>query len=76
MMFVEWGRILQNDNVKTWAISPGFLATGLAGVGRERLLAMGAKEPSFGGEFVKDVVEGKRDGDVGKAIRFDGVQPW
>ncbi|KAL8284048.1 hypothetical protein RQP46_005161 [Phenoliferia psychrophenolica] len=51
MMFVEWGRILQNDNVKMWAISPGFLATGLAGVGRERLLSMGAKEPSVGGEF-------------------------
>lgn len=76
MMAVEWGRILKEDKVKIHAISPGFLATGLAGVGRERLLAMGAKEPSIGGHFVRDVVEGKRDEDVGKAIRIDDVQPW
>ncbi|KAI5481772.1 NAD(P)-binding protein [Pseudohyphozyma bogoriensis] len=76
MMFVEWGRILKEDKVKMWAISPGFLATGLAGAGKEKLLAMGAKEPYIGGEFVRDVVEGKRDEDVGKAIRIDDVQPW
>jgi hypothetical protein len=37
---------------------------------------MGAIDPAIGGNFVKDVVEGKRDGDVGKVIRKDGVQPW
>lgn len=76
MMMVEWGRILKEDKVKIWGIAPGFLATGLAGVGKEKLLAMGAKDPAFGGKFVKDVVEGARDGDVGKAIRFGGVMPW
>jgi hypothetical protein len=29
-----------------------------------------------GGGFIKDVVEGKRDADVGKVINKDGVQPW
>jgi NAD(P)-dependent dehydrogenase (short-subunit alcohol dehydrogenase family) len=38
MMMRQWHRILLNDGVKVWAISPGFLATGLAGVGREQLL--------------------------------------
>jgi NAD(P)-dependent dehydrogenase (short-subunit alcohol dehydrogenase family) len=38
MMMRQWYRILLNDGVKVWAISPGFLATGLAGIGREQLL--------------------------------------
>ena len=33
----EWDRILRNDGVKVWAVSPGFLATGLGGVGPEQL---------------------------------------
>jgi NAD(P)-dependent dehydrogenase (short-subunit alcohol dehydrogenase family) len=37
MLMREWYRILKNDGVKVWCISPGFLATGLAGVGAERL---------------------------------------
>ncbi|KAJ7800809.1 hypothetical protein B0H14DRAFT_3092520 [Mycena olivaceomarginata] len=56
--------------------TPGFLATGLGGAGKEQLLKMGALEPHIGGEFVRDVVEGKRDHDAGKAIRSNMVQPW
>lgn len=37
MIMREWHRTLLNDGVKVWAVSPGFLATGLAGVGAERL---------------------------------------
>ena len=37
MLMREWRRILLNDGVKVWAVSPGFLATGLAGVGAEKL---------------------------------------
>ena len=37
MMMREWNRMLKNDGVKVWAISPGFLATGLAGIGAEKL---------------------------------------
>lgn len=69
--------MLKGDGVKVWAISPGFLATGLAGIGEEKLRKMGALEPRVGGEFVRDVVEGKRDGDVGKVVRNEGaLQPW
>jgi NAD(P)-dependent dehydrogenase (short-subunit alcohol dehydrogenase family) len=38
MMMREFHRLLLNDGVKVWCISPGFLATGLGGVGREQLL--------------------------------------
>ena len=76
MLMREWHRILLEDGVKVWCISPGFLATGLAGIGKERLLKMGALEPHVGGEFIRDVVQGARDGDVGKVIRKDGIQPW
>src|ERR1700760_1248048 len=37
MMMRQWHRILLNDGVKVWCISPGFLATGLAGIGPEQL---------------------------------------
>lgn len=37
MMMREWTRLLRNDGVKVWAVSPGFLATGLAGIGGEKL---------------------------------------
>lgn len=42
MLMREWMRILRNDGVKIWAISPGFLATNLGGAGAEKL-----KEVSF-----------------------------
>ncbi|KAI0487768.1 hypothetical protein F4859DRAFT_466133 [Xylaria cf. heliscus] len=76
MLMREWRRILLNDGVKVWAVSPGFLATGLGGVGVERLKQMGALDPSIGGHFLKDVIEGKRDHDEGKVIRKDMIQPW
>jgi NAD(P)-dependent dehydrogenase (short-subunit alcohol dehydrogenase family) len=76
MMMREWCRVLRNDGVKVWAVSPGFLATGLSGVGAEVLKKMGAKDPSEGGEFLRDVIQGKRDHEQGKAIRAGMIQPW
>lgn len=37
MMMRQWHRILLNDGVKVWAVSPGFLTTGLGGLGIEKL---------------------------------------
>ena len=76
---VQWTRILQKDNVKLWSIAPGFLATGLGGVGKEILRKAGAQDPEIGASFVKDVIEGERDDDSGKVIRnMPGklIQPW
>ncbi|KAG8889097.1 hypothetical protein FRB98_005847 [Tulasnella sp. 332] len=75
MMMREWYRMLREDGVKVWAISPGFLATGL-GAGPEFNKKMGAGDPSVAGVFIRGVVEGSRDADVGKVITGNGVQPW
>jgi NAD(P)-dependent dehydrogenase (short-subunit alcohol dehydrogenase family) len=75
MMMREWTRILKEDGVKIWCISPGFLATGLGG-DREMNKKMGAEDPVLGANFVRDVVEGARDQDVGKVVRRSGIQPW
>ena len=76
MMMREWCRVLRNDGVKVWAVSPGFLATGLGGVGADALKQLGAKDPSEGGAFICDVIQGKRDHEQGKAIRAEAVQAW
>lgn len=71
----EWHRTLKQDGVKVWAISPGYLATGL-GRGVDSNKSAGAGDPTLGGDFIKDVLEGKRDADVGKVILRSGVQAW
>jgi NAD(P)-dependent dehydrogenase (short-subunit alcohol dehydrogenase family) len=76
MQMAEWHRILKEDGVKVVAISPGMLATGLGGIGPEALRKMGALDPQIGADFILDVVEGRRDQDVGKVIRRDMVQPF
>ena len=75
MMMREWYRMLKEDGVKVWCVSPGFLATGLGG-NQEANAKMGAGDPAEGGNFIRAVVEGHRDGDVGKVILKDSVQPW
>jgi NAD(P)-dependent dehydrogenase (short-subunit alcohol dehydrogenase family) len=78
MLMREWNRWVANDGIKVWAVSPGFLATGLSNIGREQLLKIGAQEPHVGGEFVRDVINGKRDADVGLIVRQLGspIQPY
>ena len=76
MLMVQWHRVLKQDGVKVWAISPGFLATGLGGNSAEVKKGLGAGDPQIGGDFIRDVIEGQRDGDVGKAIRPGVVQEW
>lgn len=76
MMMRQWHRILLSDGVKVWAISPGFLATNLGNVGVEQLKRMGARDPAEGGSFVRGVIEGGQDSEVGKVVGPHGVQPW
>ena len=66
--------MLNADGVKVWGISPGFLATGLGG-NQEANRSLGAGDPATADQFVKAVLEGERDGDVGRVIVRDGVQP-
>jgi NAD(P)-dependent dehydrogenase (short-subunit alcohol dehydrogenase family) len=76
MLMLDWHRKLQHDGAKVWSISPGFLATGLGSGNGEQMKKLGALDPSVGGEFIQSVVEGARDGDVGKVILSSGIQPW
>jgi NAD(P)-dependent dehydrogenase (short-subunit alcohol dehydrogenase family) len=76
MMMLDWKKMLAVDGVKVFGISPGFLATNLGGMGPEFLKKMGAGDPTVGGLFIKDVVEGKGDDNAGRVINKDGVQPW
>jgi NAD(P)-dependent dehydrogenase (short-subunit alcohol dehydrogenase family) len=76
MMMREWERTLKNDGVKVFAISPGFLATGLGGLGAEALRKFGASQPETAGPLFRDVIEGRRDADAGRIVKKDGVQEW
>ncbi|RAO65480.1 uncharacterized protein BHQ10_001492 [Talaromyces amestolkiae] len=75
MLMREWHRILKGDGVKVFALSPGLLATGLGG-DTELLKKFGAEDPTVAGPFVKSVIEGERDADVGKVVSRAGVQGW
>lgn len=75
MVMLSWHHLLKEDGVKVWCISPGFLATALVG-NLEMMKKAGAEHPSVGGELVKKVIEGERNGDVGKVVGQRGVQAW
>ena len=76
MVMVDWNHKLKADGVKVWGVGPGFLATNLGGMSVEEARKRGAGDPSAGGEIVRSVVEGERDGDVGRIVVKGGISPW
>jgi len=54
-------------------VGPGFLETDLGGR-RDLAREMGAGDASVGGEFIREVVEGERDADVGRIVVKDGIR--
>jgi NAD(P)-dependent dehydrogenase (short-subunit alcohol dehydrogenase family) len=75
MMMLQWARVLKEDGVKVFCVAPGLLATGLWG-GEDMKEKFGAKDPAVGAKFVRDIVEGVEDGNVGMVVRRGGLQPW
>jgi NAD(P)-dependent dehydrogenase (short-subunit alcohol dehydrogenase family) len=75
MLMRDWERVLRKDGVKVWTVNPGFLVTGLGG-DPSVTKKMGAGDARLGGEIVRDVVEGKRDEDVGKTVQANGILAW
>ncbi len=75
LLMLNWHWALHADGVKTFSVSPGFLATTLGG-DPEALKARGAGDPARGGELIRDIVEGRRDADVGKVVNSSGLQPF
>ena len=76
MALLIWVRILEADGVKCFGISPGFLATNLAG-DPEIMRRAGAADPILGGEFILRFVRGEMDRFHGSIVRRDeSVQAW
>jgi hypothetical protein len=76
MIMRQWERLLRNDGVKVWAVSPGLTATNLGGAAGAVLLAVHGQTPMKAAELVIDVVEGKHDDSVGLIVKQGGIQPW
>jgi len=77
MMALEWKRTLRNDNVKVNLVTPGLSATAVGGTDPDVYRKFGADEPSVGGNFIRTVIEGKRDADEGIGmVMGSGVIPW
>ncbi|OCF60931.1 hypothetical protein L486_00575 [Kwoniella mangroviensis CBS 10435] len=81
MIMRDWIRLLRNDDkFKVWSINPGTVLTGLGG-DKEQLKKWNAKSPDTSGIFIRNVIEGKRDDQVGKSISPPGapsgdILPW
>ncbi|KAF2119523.1 hypothetical protein BDV96DRAFT_347948 [Lophiotrema nucula] len=71
MLMLDWYWKLSADGVKVWCVQPGMLATDFAG-SKELAIEMGAGHPREGGDIIRRVVEGERDGDVGRFVEKDG----
>jgi NAD(P)-dependent dehydrogenase (short-subunit alcohol dehydrogenase family) len=76
MVMLEWHWQLQEDNVKTWCVSPGFLATNIGNSFAGQRGAPPVQHPSVGGKLITSVIEGQRDQDVGKVVMQDDIQPF
>lgn len=73
MIMLEWHWQLKADGIKTWGVSPGFLATDLGASFAGMAGAPPLLHPSVGAKLVVLVVEGGRDTDVGRVVLKDGA---
>jgi NAD(P)-dependent dehydrogenase (short-subunit alcohol dehydrogenase family) len=63
--------------LKVFALSPGFVVSNLRGKSEEARTGRGkAGDPEVSGQIVLDIVQGRRDANVGSLIHKDGVYPW
>ena len=69
----NWG----HEGLKVFVMSPGFVRSNLRGPSEEARSGWGkAGDPEDSGRIVLDIVQGKRDADVGRFVHKDGVYPW
>jgi NAD(P)-dependent dehydrogenase (short-subunit alcohol dehydrogenase family) len=63
--------------VKVYVMTPGFVVSNLRGTSEELRSGWGkAGDPMTSGKCLLDIVEGKRDCDMGKMIAREGTFPW
>ena len=66
-----------HEGLKVFVMSPGFVRSNLRGPSEEARSGWGkAGDPQDSGQIVLDIVQGKRDADVGRFVHKDGVYPW
>jgi NAD(P)-dependent dehydrogenase (short-subunit alcohol dehydrogenase family) len=70
-MYKGWG-------CKVWSYCPGFVVTNLTGEeSRQRRIEMGAESAETSAEGLKEIVEGKTDGEVGLFVtKYGKVYGW
>ena len=69
----EWG----HEGLKVFVMSPGFVRSNLRGPNEEARSGWGkAGDPEVSGQLVLDILQGKRDADVGRFVHKDGVYAW
>jgi NAD(P)-dependent dehydrogenase (short-subunit alcohol dehydrogenase family) len=76
MIMRQWERLLRNDGVKVWGVSPGLTATNLGGPKVAALHAIHGQDPMKASGLIVDVIEGKHDDRVGLIVKQGGIQPW
>jgi len=65
------------NEIKVFAMSPGFVVSNLRGTTEELQSGWGqAGDPKTAGETLLAILKGERDADVGRLIHKDGVYPW
>jgi len=65
------------NGLKVFAMSPGFVVSNLRGTSEELRSGWGMAEPArISGEILLDILDGKRDEDVGKLVWKNGVYDW
>ena len=65
------------QGIKVFVVSPGFVVSNLRGTGEEERSGWGRAQPASGaGCLMLSVLQGHRDGDVGRMIRENGVDEW
>ncbi|KAJ9641164.1 hypothetical protein H2204_002842 [Knufia peltigerae] len=69
--YKDWG-------CKVWSFDPGFVVTNLSGAeNRDRRVSMGAQSSETSAKGLREIVEGVRDGEVGKFVGREGSTfPW
>lgn len=75
MLMIWYSRTLGKEGLKVWGLCPGWVATNLGG-DAEREKARGAGKPEDGAKVIVSVIEGRRDGEVGKVVFDGGVREW
>jgi NAD(P)-dependent dehydrogenase (short-subunit alcohol dehydrogenase family) len=77
VMMVEHSKKLGPKGVKVFAVCPGFVCSNIRGKKQEQINGHGrAGDPLVSGQLVLDIIQGKRDHDVGRCIHKDGIYPW